>query len=73
MTTITVHDTNGRAVQVSKQDLIEAEGWIADCSWAGDVDVTSLTDQQVFADINRHYSGGWRQFEADSRPFVSDL
>ena len=51
----------------------EARGWIADCTWGDDPDLEQLTDEQVRRGIQRHYSGGWATFVADSRPFVSEV
>jgi len=47
------------------QLLHDARGWIADCCWADDFDVSELTDAQVKSGIQRHYDGGWPQFAAD--------
>ena len=49
----------------------EAHGWVADCRWQDETD--HLTDEQIRAGINRHYSGGWAAFAADCRPFVSEV
>ena len=43
----------------------EARAWIADCTWADEVDVASLTDDQVKRGVQRHYDGGWAGFIAD--------
>lgn len=48
-------------------DLAEARAWIADCTWAEDIDTDELTARQVYAGIERHYDGGWPQFIRDAR------
>jgi len=45
--------------------LNAARDWIADCQWAGDIDVAKLSDDAVRAGIQVHYDGGWAQFIAD--------
>lgn len=52
------------------QLITEARGWVADCEWQDETN--HLTDAQIKAGVNRHYVGGWAQFVADSRPFVSE-
>ena len=44
----------------------QARAWIADCTWADQPDVDSLTDEQVKRGIERHYDGGWAGFIADA-------
>jgi len=50
------------------QLIAEARGWIADCTWADDVNVKALSTEQVKRGIQRHYDGGWAQFVKDGAP-----
>jgi hypothetical protein len=50
---------------LTPEQLTEARGWIADCEWADDIDVSELTDGAVERGIQRHYSGGVAEFIAN--------
>jgi hypothetical protein len=45
--------------------LSEARDWIWDC-FSDTVDASTLTDPEVRQGIERHYDGGWAQFEKDN-------
>lgn len=51
--------------RVDPQLISAARAWIADCAWPdlGEGDVGDLTDIEVAAGIQRHYSGGWAGFK----------
>ena len=56
------------------QHMLEARGWIADCSWRIEPeDLEELTEQEVIKVVDRHYYGGWKQFCRDTESlFVAD-
>lgn len=60
----------GRGTGMSDQLLREARAWIADCTWADDIDAYSLTGDQVRRGVQRHYEGGWAAFAADCTPLA---
>lgn len=47
------------------QSIREARGWIADCTWAEELDVEELTDLEVIKGVDKHYDGGWEAFLRD--------
>jgi hypothetical protein len=57
-----------------KQDarqMLEARGWIADCS--SKIERKELTDEEVIQVVDRHYFGGWQQFGQDiESSFIAD-
>jgi hypothetical protein len=52
--------------EYEQDDIREAHGWLGECF---EDTPEKLTDEEVVAGINRHYSGGWNQFVADSKPY----
>ena len=52
---------------MTAEQLQDARNWVAECVWGDleDGDISQLTDAQVVAGIQRHYSGGVEQFVAD--------
>ena len=54
------------ATALTADELTEARGWIADCTWADSIDPYALTDAQVERGIARHYAGGIAQFRTDA-------
>jgi hypothetical protein len=58
-----------RTRPVSGQVMRDARNWVADNVWAEDYtadDIADLTDAQVAAGIEVHYTGGWAQFRRDA-------
>ena len=58
--------TNGEVIWITSADILDARGWVSDCEWADDVLVEILTDLEIIDGVNRHYSGGWKQFIQDA-------
>lgn len=49
-------------IEWANRMLTEARDWLYDCFEDAPAD---LTDTEVMAAVNRHYSGGWQAFIAD--------
>lgn len=47
-------------------ELAEAREWIADCTWADEIDAYALTAAEVERGIARHYDGGIAGFRQDA-------
>jgi hypothetical protein len=51
------------------QEIVQAmREWLAECTWADlePEDIADLTDAEVIAGVERHYSGGCHQFAVDA-------
>jgi hypothetical protein len=53
------------------QQMLEARGWIADCSLKDKPG--GLTEEEVIEVVDLHYFGGWKQFGRDvESSFIAD-
>jgi hypothetical protein len=52
---------------LAKDQLVrEARGWAADCQWCEEPeDIAALSDEAILRGVERHYTGGLKQFRAD--------
>ena len=48
---------------ITHKDIDKAIKWITNCDWSDDT--SELTDLEIVRGIEKHYTGGWKQFLID--------